>query len=106
MFCQPWDWYTVIGLWHWVANYLGWITTGGITLALAVFAMLRKIIYRRTLRKLSAARQRLFVKSPEERGGIAWEAVTDEMIIKEARAWKWLARFALNWQQDKKKGLV
>jgi hypothetical protein len=82
------------------------VSAGSISAALAVVFMLRAMLYRSTLRKLDAAKQRLFLKSPAERGGVPWEHVTAEMIFIEAHVWPWWGRWALNWKSDKKQGLV
>jgi hypothetical protein len=68
--------------------------------------MLKGMVYRSILRKLKAAKERLFVKSPEERGGILWGQVTDDMVADEAHVPRWFARWTRNWERDKKKGLL
>ncbi len=87
----------------WLSAHLAWVSAGGVGLSITVYLMLRRALYSCTLRQLDAARDRLLVQSQRERGTFA-TGLPDDKIIKESGAWPWLARLALKWEYDKKKG--
>lgn len=85
-----------------ITTHLGAVTAGGVALLLAVLAMLRGMVYRRVLRKLDAAREELNIEAKQTYATPIGQP--EHKIIVRSGVWPWLARAALNWERDKKKG--
>jgi hypothetical protein len=90
---------------NWLFLHLGLVSTGGIALLITVGAMLKGAIYRRVLGKLDYAKRLIEAEHFIETG--SFEAFfTTEELIRRSGCWPWLAKLALQWEVNKKKGLL